>query len=44
MPNQILSVDAVADQLLVLGVRPGHVLLVHTAFSRIGPMDWDRWG
>ncbi len=39
MPSQILSVDAFADQLRVLGVRPGQVLLVHTAFSRIRPMD-----
>ena len=39
MPKQLLSVDAVADQLRVLGVRPGQVLQVHTAFSKVGPMD-----
>ncbi len=39
MPRQLLSVDAVADQLRVLGVRPGQVLQVHTAFSKVGPMD-----
>ena len=39
MPKQLLSVDAAADQLRVMGVRPGQVLQVHTAFSNVGPMD-----
>ena len=39
MPKQLLSVDAAADQLRVLGVRPGQVLQVHTAFSKVGPME-----
>ena len=39
MPRQLLSVDAVADQLRVLGVRPGQLLQIHTAFSMVGPMD-----
>ena len=39
MPKQLLSIDAVADQLRALGVRPGQVMEVHTAFSRVGPMD-----
>ena len=38
MPNKLLSVDAVADQLRVLGVRPGQVLQAHTAFSKAGPL------
>ncbi|MCA9556547.1 MAG: AAC(3) family N-acetyltransferase [Myxococcales bacterium] len=33
------SVAAVRDQLLELGVRPGGALLVHTAFSRVRPVE-----
>ena len=39
MPKQLLSVDDAADQLRVLGVRPGQVLQVHTAFSKVGPLE-----
>ena len=39
MPRQLLSVDAAADQLRVLGVPPGQVSQVHSAFARVGPMD-----
>ena len=39
MPNQLLNVDAAADQLRVLGIRPGQVLQVHTAYSKVVPMD-----
>jgi aminoglycoside N3'-acetyltransferase len=31
--------DYIAAQLLSLGVRPGGVLIVHTAFSRVGPVE-----
>ena len=34
-----LGISAVARQLVELGVRPGHVLQVHTAFSRVGPIE-----
>ena len=34
-----LSHQEVAQQLLDLGVRPGGVLLVHTAFSRVQPVE-----
>jgi aminoglycoside N3'-acetyltransferase len=33
-----LSGDQVSEQLRRLGVQPGGVLLVHTAFSRVGPL------
>ena len=36
---QPISVDAVADQLRALGVRSGGLLQVHTAFSRVGPVE-----
>ena len=36
---QTLSVDSVAEQLRALGVRPGTVLQVHTAFSQVGPVE-----
>ena len=39
MPRQLLSVDTVADQLRVLGVRPVQVWQVHTAFTKVGPLD-----
>jgi aminoglycoside 3-N-acetyltransferase len=38
MPKLRLSVDAAADQLQVLGVRPRQVLQVHTASSKVGPL------
>ena len=31
--------DALIRQLLDLGVQPGGILLVHTAFSRVGPVE-----
>ncbi len=34
-----LGISAVARQLARVGVRPGHVLQVHTAFSRVGPIE-----
>lgn len=34
-----MSRDEVIHQLLTLGVRTGGVLLVHTAFSRVGPVE-----
>ncbi|HXV85287.1 MAG TPA: AAC(3) family N-acetyltransferase [Gemmatimonadales bacterium] len=33
------SPASVAEQLAHLGVRPGSVLVVHSAFSRVGPME-----
>jgi aminoglycoside 3-N-acetyltransferase len=41
MPSQRrpLAGEAVVRQLLTLGVRRGAVLLVHTAFSRAGPVE-----
>ena len=44
MPKQLLSVDAAADQLRALGVPPGQLLQVHTAFSIVGPLDGDPLG
>src|SRR5689334_12874025 len=34
-----LTASEIALQLLALGVEPGGVLLVHTAFSRIAPVE-----
>ncbi len=34
-----VSVAVVADQLAALGVEPGDTLLVHTSFSRVGPVE-----
>jgi aminoglycoside 3-N-acetyltransferase len=34
-----LGREELVRQLLALGVRPGEVLLVHTAFSRVGPVS-----
>ena len=39
MPSHEWSPSQVAEQLLALGVRRGGVLLVHTAFSRIRPVQ-----
>ena len=36
---QPLSVDSVAEQLRALGVRRGMALQVHTAFSKVGPVE-----
>ena len=36
---QPLSVDAVAEQLRALGVQTGQLLQVHTAFSKVGPVE-----
>ena len=33
------SRDVLVWQLLDLGIQPGAVLLVHTAFSRVGPVE-----
>lgn len=34
-----ISTSALTEQLLALGVEPGGVLLVHTAFSKVAPID-----
>lgn len=34
-----ISISAVSQQLADLGVQPGQVLQVHTAFSRVGPVE-----
>lgn len=34
-----MGIPAVVAQLRALGVRPGHVLQVHAAFSRVDPID-----
>jgi aminoglycoside 3-N-acetyltransferase len=34
-----VAVDAVVSQLLALGVRPGGLLLVHTSFRAVGPVE-----
>ena len=39
MVGQPLGVDAVTEQLRALGVRPGQLLQVHTAFSKVGPVE-----
>lgn len=39
MPDHVFSQPDIHDQLAALGVRPGMVLLVHSAFSRIKPID-----
>lgn len=38
MKRQPVSPRDLATQLLALGVQPGAVLLVHTAFSKVGPV------
>ena len=35
----MLRAEELTEQLLNLGIQPGGVLLVHTAFSRVGPVD-----
>lgn len=39
MAAQPLGVDAVVEQLRALGVRRGGLLQVHTAFSKVGPVE-----
>jgi aminoglycoside N3'-acetyltransferase len=39
MTRQTISRPVLKAQLLAIGVRPGAVLLVHTAFSRVGPVE-----
>lgn len=39
MQNGTVSRDQLVQQLLDLGVQPGGVLLVHTSFSKVGPVD-----
>jgi aminoglycoside 3-N-acetyltransferase len=34
-----ISIETITQQLLALGVRPGGVLLVHTAFSKVKPVE-----
>jgi aminoglycoside 3-N-acetyltransferase len=36
---QVVTPTAPAEQLLALGVRPGGVLLVHTSFSKLRPIE-----
>ena len=39
-----VSKDTPAQQFVDLGLKPGGVLLVHTAFSKIGPVVGGPWG
>jgi aminoglycoside N3'-acetyltransferase len=39
MNRNPVSQSALTEQLLALGVAPGSVLLVHCAFSRVGPVE-----
>ena len=39
MSRQTIRTADLTTQLLELGVSPGRVLLVHTAFSRVGPVE-----
>jgi aminoglycoside N3'-acetyltransferase len=39
MPGVQSEPAVLGEQLRTLGVQPGSVLLVHTAFSRVGPLD-----
>jgi aminoglycoside N3'-acetyltransferase len=39
MVRRILERREVTGQLLALGVKPGAVLVVHTAFSKVGPIE-----
>ena len=36
---ETLSISAVVEQLRAMGVEPGQTLQVHTAFSRVGPVE-----
>ena len=38
-PRRPLTRDELVQQLRMLGVRPGGVLVVHTAYSRVGPVE-----
>jgi aminoglycoside N3'-acetyltransferase len=39
MPDKVISKDQLTQQLLNLGVKPGGVLLVHTSFSQVRPVE-----
>src|SRR4051812_35259578 len=39
MHRDAIEQSELAEQLLALGVRPGSVLLVHTSFSNVGPVE-----
>jgi aminoglycoside N3'-acetyltransferase len=39
MERRPVSRGAVEEQLLALGVQPGAVLVVHTSFSKVGPVE-----
>lgn len=39
MASRTLSCDVVTHQLVELGVRPGDVLVVHTAFAKVWPIE-----
>jgi aminoglycoside N3'-acetyltransferase len=39
MTLQTISRDALTQQLLAFGVQPGGVLIVHTAFSKVAPVE-----
>src|SRR5262245_50154624 len=39
MQDNIISKNQIIQQLLDLGVQPGGVLLVHTAFSKVKPVE-----
>lgn len=39
MASRTIDSAEITRQLLALGVRPGGVLVVHTAFSKVGPID-----
>ncbi|TMJ93291.1 MAG: AAC(3) family N-acetyltransferase, partial [Actinobacteria bacterium] len=34
-----IPLAVVTEQLLALGVKPGGVLVVHTSFSKVGPIE-----
>ncbi len=38
-PRPAVPISEVVDQLHALGVEPGHVLLVHTSFRTVGPVE-----
>ena len=39
MRRQLLGIGSVTEQLRALGVQPGQTLQVHTAFSKVGPIE-----
>src|SRR2546423_1216614 len=38
-PRRIIPANELIEQVRKLGVRAGHILLVHTAFSKVGPVE-----